>query len=209
MVMFGLFKKAATPDEFGHALFELTWEFVSSDAARALAARFDDFWDTSFASGGYSNYIERKGVSMETQKLHYRLFTHCAIQAACTQFDAGMRHAITRGAIAGGFTSKLDGYDFGKTYTTLEAAYLGQYKFVPEVEPLFNSDATISWLPNPNVGVLNAKYLIESFIIPNMKNSKAFLDDFAGYSSAVCAPLGSVGRGINHLLRSFKISGVR
>jgi hypothetical protein len=112
---------------------------------------------------------------------------------------------MTQGAISA-FTSKPDGYDFGKTYTTLEAAYRGQHKFDWRVEPLNNLGAQFNWLPNPNIGVLNAKYLIESFVIPNMNNADAFISDFKGYSSTVFASVGTVGRAINQLSKSLKIS---
>jgi len=111
---------------------------------------------------------------------------------------------MTEGATVGGFANKPDGYDFVATYTTLEAAYSGQHKFGPRVEPLSNSEAQLTLLPNPNVGVLNAKYLIESFVIPNMENSKAFIDNFASYSGTVCSTIATVHRAIDHLSKSLK-----
>ena len=105
-----------------------------------------------------------------------------------------------------GFKNKIDGYDFETTYETLDAAYRGEHEFGPRLEPLSNFDAQLNFLPNPNVGVLNAKYLIESFIIPNMPNSEAFIDDFANYSGTVCATVGTVQRAMDQLFRSLKIS---
>ena len=112
---------------------------------------------------------------------------------------------MTQGAMAA-FVDKLDGYDFELTYTTLEAVYRGQHKFDRRVEPLSNLKAQIHFLPNPNVGVLNAKYLIESFVIPNMNNSKTFIDDFEFYSSPFCVSIATVQRAMNQLFKSFKIS---
>lgn len=159
-MVFGLFKKKATPEEFGHAVFHLASDFLASDAGRSLGMRFEN-WD---GSDGWSNFLTRKGMPMAAQKLHYRLFSHCAVQAVCTQFDAGTSKGITRGATVTAFSSAPDGYNFETTYATLEAAYRGQHKFDRRVEPLSNVDAHINFLPNQNVGVVNAKYLIESFL---------------------------------------------
>lgn len=67
-------------------------------------------------------------------------------------------------------------------------------------------DAQLMYLPNPNVGVLNAKYLMEVFIVRNMPNSEAFFDDFQGYSGTVSATIATVRRAMDHLFRSYKIS---
>jgi hypothetical protein len=121
-------------------------------------------------------------AEVATQKLHFRLFTHCAIQAACTQSDEPTRRAITHGGAVAGFTNTIADYDFQKTYTTLESAYRGQYSFDSRVANLTNPTSQLSFLPNPNIGVVNAKYLIEAFVIPNLNNSKAFIDQFESYS---------------------------
>lgn len=200
-MVFGLFKKKATPEEFGRAVFHLASDFLASDAGRSLGMRFEN-WD---GSDGWSNFLSRKGMPMAAQKLHYRLFSHCAVQAVCTQFDAGTSKGITRGATVTAFSSAPDGYNFETTYATLEAAYRGQHKFDRRVEPLSNVDAHINFLPNQNVGVVNAKYLIESFVIPNMQNGQAFIDDFKSYSSTVCAAIGTVRRAMDHVFGSFKL----
>jgi hypothetical protein len=200
--MFGLFKKRVTPSEFGCGILQLVADPLSSDGCRSLAARFPDF----VATGGMATFLERKGLPLQTQKLYFRLFTHCAIQATTTRFDEGTRRAIVHGALVEGFANSPSDYDFGRTYTALEAAYRGEYKFHRDVESLYNFDAQVSWLPNPNAGVLNAKYLIESFVLPHMNNSKAFIDDFRGYSSTVCGTVGTIQRAIEYLLTSFKIS---
>ena len=179
---------------------ELVAEPISSDCSRALGMRFENY----DASKGWSSFLESKGVSIPTQKLHYRLFTHCAVQATCTQFDEGKRRTITQGAMEV-FLEKRDDYDFGVTYNALESAYRGQHKFDQRVEPLNNSDATVQFLPNPKVAVLNAKYLIEVFVFPHMPNSAAFVDQFQYYSSTVFASIGTVTRAIDYIFKSFKI----
>lgn len=199
--MFGLFKKQITPQEFGHALFEWTWEFLSTDCGRAIGmAMFNDF----DARGGIANFLTGKGIPLEKQKLHFRLYTHCTIQAACTPLSEPMRRAITGGAITGGFKSSPD-YDFEKTYTTLEAAYRGQHKFDARVEQLKNLDAQLAFLPNPNAGVLNAKYLVEAFAIPYLENRNLLIENFRTYSSPVCSSIATVRRAIDQMLTKVKL----
>jgi hypothetical protein len=71
---------------------------------------------------------------------------------------------------------------------------------------LSNLEGQLDFLPNANVGVLNAKYLIESFVVPKLQNSAAFIDDFASYSGTVCATVGTVRRAIDALFTSYKLS---
>jgi hypothetical protein len=196
------FKRKATPEEFGEAITQLVKDPLSSDALRSLGTRFDDF----DASSGWSVFLERKGVSRSVQSLYCVLLIHCAIQAACTQFDEATRRAIVHGATIDSFASKPDGYDFEGVFDELEAIYCGRLKFDQRLEPLSNSDFQFPYLPNPNVGVLTAKYLIESFIIPNMLNSKAFIDDFKGYSGTVCVAIGVVQRALDQLFKSVSLS---
>ncbi len=112
---------------------------------------------------------------------------------------------MTQGAMTGFKDKTIDGYDFDTTFDTLAATYRGEREFGPVVEPLINVDAQLAFLPNSNVGVLNAKYIIESFVIPNMPNSDAFIDDFEGYSGTVSSSVATVQRAIDHLSRSFKV----
>jgi hypothetical protein len=199
--MFGLFKQKVNAKDFGYCIVDVEREIIAVEAGRSLGMRFDDF----DATDGWSKFLEYKGMSIPIQKLHFRLFMHCGVQAAGTQFEANTRRAITQGAIAG-FANKPDGYDFETTYATLEAIYGGQHKFDQRVASLSNRGSQIHFLPNGNAGVSNAKYLIESFVIPNMKNSEAFIDDFQSYSSTVCATVGTVQRAINQLLSTMKIT---
>jgi hypothetical protein len=201
--MFGLFKKQITVAEFGQGIIHLANGPISSDCNRALAMRFAG-WGDHDGSKGWSSFLERKGISIPIQKLHFRLWSHCAVQVTCTQFDGTMRRTITQSAMEG-FSEKLGGYDFATTYDALEAAYRGQYKFDPKVEPLNNPNATIHYLPNQRIGVLNAKYLVEKFAIPYMPNKSAFIDEFQSYSSTVCASIGTVSRAMNHILAKFKL----
>jgi hypothetical protein len=197
--MFGLFKKQITLVEFGQGIIQLVNEPILSDCNRALGMRFEN-WD---GSRGWSNFLLSRGIPIPTQKLHYRLWTHAAIQATCIQFDEDKRRTITRSAMEA-FSEKLPNYDFGLTYAALETAYRGQYKFDPTLGPLSNPDAANNFLSNPQVGVLNAKYLIEAFVFPHMPNSAAFIDEFQSYSSTDCASIGTVRRAIDHISKSFK-----
>lgn len=198
--MFGLFKKQITLVEFGQGIIQLVNEPISSDCSRALGMRFEN-WD---GSKGWSNFLQSRGIPIPTQKLHYRLWTHAAIQATCTQFDGVKRRTITQSAMEA-FSENLPNYDLESTYNALESAYRGQYKFDPRLAPLSNPNAAINYLPNPQVGVLNAKYLIEAFVFPHMPNIAAFIDEFPSYSSTVFASIGTVSRAIAHISKSFKI----
>lgn len=199
--MFGLFKKQATPGEIGEAIAHLANDFLAADASRSLGMRFEN-WD---ASEGWGKFLLRQGIPMETVRLNFILFAHCAVQAACTDLDESKRRAITQGAVKGALQISPDGYDFGKTYSALEAIYRGQHKFDRQLEPLSNSDFQYPYLPNPNVGVLNAKYLIECFVIPNMKNSKAFIDEFHSYSGTVCQGIDMARKAMVQISKSVKI----
>lgn len=198
--MFGLLKKKVSAAEFGQGILHLSHEFIASDAGRALGTRFENF----DASNGWANFLERRGVPLPVQKLHFRLYAHCAMQAASTQFEERIGREVTSGAMSG-FTSSIEGYDFELTYQSLAKAYRGQYRFDPNVDALSNSEAQITFLPNSNVGVLNAKFLIENFVLCKMSNGSAFIDDFNGYSSTACATIGTVQRAIDQLSRSFKM----
>lgn len=196
----GLFKKRATPDEFGHAVLYLAVDWLEADAGQSLGMRFENF----DGSEGWGKFLESQGISIPTQKLYFRHFAHCALQAASTQFDEATGRGITQGAMTG-FKSKIDGYDFETAYRTLAAAYRGEHEFAPRVEAL-QATFEIPFLPDPDVGIYNAKYLLESFVIPNMPNSEAFVDDFELYSSTVSATVSTVQRAMEQLFRSFKLA---
>ena len=83
------------------------------------------------------------------------------------------------------FSEQLANYDVGSTYNALESVYRGQYKFDPRVAPLSNPEASIHFLPDPKAGVLNAKYLVEAFVIRTCPTVRPSLTDF----SRIAAPL--------------------
>jgi hypothetical protein len=81
-MILGLFKEKVTPSAFGQIIVQWANDFFAADALRSLAMRFED-WD---GSRGWGGFLESKGVSVATMKLYGRLYAHCAVQAACTQF---------------------------------------------------------------------------------------------------------------------------
>lgn len=199
--MFGLFKKAITPTEFGQGLIQLSSEWIAADAGRSLGVRFPNF----SASEGWTVFLERQGIAVPVQKLHFRLYTHCAVQAISTQFEHEIAWGITGGAM-NAFNSDIEGYDFSTTYGALDAAYRGQYRFSPTVAPLSNPTAQLAFLRNPNVGVVNAKYLLDNFLMAHMPNFPAYVDGFGSYSTTVTATVGgTLNRAVTHLSRSFKL----
>jgi hypothetical protein len=57
----------------------------------------------------------------------------------------------------------------------------------------------------PKAGIIAAKYLLDSFVIPNMKNSNAFIDDFRLFSSTVTATVATAHRAMEQLSTKVKI----
>jgi hypothetical protein len=202
--MFGLFKKKISPEEFGRIVVSWGNEFLVNDAAVSLARLFDDFWDRDTTEKG-AQFLERHGIPAPRQNLYIRLFAHCAVQAASTQFSQETGQAITRAAMAG-FAKSPEGYDFAKTYTALEAVYRGRHKFDRRIEPLSNPNYVWPFLPYPNAGILNAKYLIETFVISDVNNSNVLGDGFSSYSGTVGGGLDVVLKAMTQLSKSVKIS---
>jgi hypothetical protein len=202
--MFGLFKKKITPEEFGRTATSWANEFLVNDAAVSLGRLFDDFWDRDTSLTGVQ-YLERHGIPASKTNLYIRLFAHCSIQAASTQFSQDMGRAITRGAMMG-FAKMPEGYDFETNYDALEAVYCGRHKFSQRIELLSNPNYEWPFLPYPNAGILNAKYLIENFVISNVNNSNVFGDDFSLYSGTVGGGLDIVLRAMKRLSKSCKLT---
>jgi hypothetical protein len=98
--MFGLFKKKVSPEELGHIAMQWSNEFLVNDAAVSVARLFDDFFDRDTSLTGVQ-FLERHGIPASKTNLYIRLFAHCAVQAASTQFSQDIGRAITRGAMAG------------------------------------------------------------------------------------------------------------
>jgi hypothetical protein len=88
---------------------------------------------------------------------------------------------------------------------TLEAAYRGQRKLDPMVNQLSNPDFQLAYLPNPNAGALNAKYLVEASVIPHTANRKAVIENFRSYSSPVCASIATVRRAMDQMFTKVKL----
>lgn len=197
----GLFKKKVTPSEFGSGALYMAIEYLASDAGRSLGMRFPNF----DGSNGWGNFLQQQNIAKPVQDLYLRHFAHSAFQAASTQFDNATSRAMTQGAMSLFKEKAIDGYDFAITFDTLAAAYRGEHQFCPRVEQLNNAEAQLPFLSIPDAGVLNAKYLIESFVIPQMPNSDAFLADFESYSLAVSSGIATVQRAFEHLLRSVKL----
>jgi hypothetical protein len=202
--MFGLFKKKISPEEFGRTATSWANEFLVNDAAVSLGRLFDDFSDRDTSLTGVQ-YLERHGIPASKTNLYIRLFAHCAVQAASTQFSQETGQAITRGAMTG-FKITPEGYDFGTTYNALEAVYRGRHKFDPWIEPLNNPKYQWPFLPYPNAGILNAKYLIENFVISNVSNRDVLGYSFSLFSGTVGGGLDIVLRAMTQLRKSVKIS---
>jgi hypothetical protein len=194
--MFG-FKKSVTPDQFGEGVLYFANDFIAADASRSLGARFENY----DASKGWVPVFQANGVPIPTVKLYHLFYTHAVLQVHFKSFSLIHRQAMTRGAMAN-IADKPATYDFGRTFNDLEAAFADQYKFDPSVASLRNPEGA-----RPMPGVSAAKYLVNSFILANMKNRQAFLDDFGGFCSTVCATVATVHRATEQLLTKVKIVG--
>lgn len=201
--MFGLFKKKITPEEFGHTVMSWSNEFLVNDAAVSVALLFDDFFDRDLSLTGVQ-YLERHGIPASKTNLYIRLFAHCAIQAGSTQFGEELGRAMTFGAMTG-FQKMPDGYHFETFYSALEAVYGGRHKFDRWIEALHNPEYDFPSLPNPNSGILNAKYLIENFVTSYVTSEMILGEGFRSYSGKVCAELNIVRRAMAQLSKSAKI----
>lgn len=193
--MFG-FKKSVTPDQFGAGVLYFANDFITADASRSLGARFENY----DASKGWVPVFQANGVPIPTVKLYHLFYTHAVLQAYFRTSSQAHRLAITRGAMSN-IADKPASYDFGRTFNDLEAAFDGRYQFDPTVAALRNPDG------RPMTGVPAAKYLVDNFILATMKNRQAFVDDFAGFSSTVCATIGTIHRATEQLLTKVKIVG--
>jgi hypothetical protein len=193
--MFG-FKKSFSPDQFGAGVLYYAGDFILADASRSLGARFvnDD------ASKGWVPVFEANGVPISTVKHYHLIYTHAVLQTHFKSFSLDHRRGMTRGAMAN-IASKPAAYDFGKVFNGLEAAFADQYQFDPSVALLRNADA------RPIPGVSAAKYLLDSFVLANMKNRQAFIDDFGAFSSTICGTIATVNRATEQLLTKVKIVG--
>jgi hypothetical protein len=198
--MFG-FKKTIPIAEFGLTVLRYSAEFISNDALRSLGSRFPNY----DASRGWSPVFQANGVPVPIVQLYHRLYTHCVLQTTFKGYSPVHRRAMVLGAISG-LADAPGGYDFGKTFSELETAYEGDYKFDPSVEPLTNPEARLPFMAYPNVGILAAKYLINSFVIPNMRNSKAFIDDFKGYSGTIGSSVATANRAADQITSKVKIA---
>jgi hypothetical protein len=199
--MFGLFKKHLKPEELGAGIVQYAHEFLAADANRSLGLMYDD-WD---GSKGWAKFLESKGMPRAMLQLHYRLFTHCSVQAASSQFSRNIGRAITQGAVVS-FAGNVTGYNFESTYNSLEHIYCGQHRFDGRIERLSNGGLQMPGFHMPNIAVLNAKFLIENFVMANVPGNKAYTSEFGLYSSTVGSGFAIVIRAMDTILRSFKIS---
>ena len=98
------------------------------------------------------------------------------------------------------------GYNFETSYNALEAIYRGRHRFDPRIDALSNPKFDFPFLPNPNAGVLNAKYLIENFVLSNVNNTVVLGEGFGLYSGTVCGGLNIALRAMTQLSRSVKLA---
>lgn len=191
--MFG-FKKSVTAAQFGEGVLYFAHDYIHQDALRSLGARFENY----DASKGWLPVFQANGVPIEIVKLYGLFYTHVVLQTHFKTFSLTHRQAMTRGAMAN-LADKPPEYDFAKIFNGLEDAFNDHYNFDPSVASLRNQDLGSSSV------VYAAKYLINSFILGNMKNAQAYVKDFHGYSSTVGATVGTVNRATQQVLAKAKV----
>jgi hypothetical protein len=198
--MFGILKQTIPVSEFGLWVLKYADELISADALRSLGSTFPNY----DASRGWTPVFESNGVPIPTVKLYLRQYTHCVLQSVFREHSQSQRRAMVHGAISG-LPETPTGYDFEKTFGNLETVFEGNYEFDPRVEPL-NDDGRLNYLTVTNAHILVSKYLIDRFVLQNMKNSKVFIDNFGLYSSTIASSLASAHRAINSISSKVKIS---
>ncbi len=199
--MFGLFKSRTSPQQFGRLLLYFCQEMIATDAGRSQGLVFEDFG----ADENWPQFFVNKGISINDQKRYIRTFVHVALQAATTLLEKEHRLATLQGAMAS-YSSIPVGYDFDLVYREVEAVHAGTYPFPHSLRECRNPEAQVSWLPNPNAGVLNAKYLIERFGSIHPQNERAWLNNFESFSLVACSPIGTAKRAGDLLLKKHRIS---
>jgi hypothetical protein len=115
---------------------------------------------------------------------------------------------MVQGAISG-LRETPAGYDFGKTFSELESAFDGSYKFDPSIAALDNPNARLHFMAYPNVGIVASKCLINSFVLPKMRNSKAFIDDFVGYSGTFGSSAATANRAADQITAKVRLHNLR
>jgi hypothetical protein len=198
--MFGFLKQTIPVGEFGRSVLKYAGEFISADALRSLGSTFPNY----DASRGWTPVFESNGVAIPTVKLYLRQYTHCVLQSVFREHSQSQLRAMVYGAISG-LQETPAGYDFEKTFGNLETVFEGNFEYDPRVKPL-NDDGRLNYLTVPNAHILASKYLIDRFVLHNMKNSKAFIDNFGLYSSTVASSLASAHRAMLSLTSKVKIS---
>ncbi|MCW5718663.1 MAG: hypothetical protein KIS68_12615 [Bauldia sp.] len=195
------FKTKASPEDFGQAAFQMASESLSAEAARSLGTGFADYDARSDKVG----FFEREGLSLDRQKLWFRLFSHCAVQACATQFDSQIARQVTRGAVEQGFANPAQGYDFASTYALYRSALDGTHQFDPRIRHLANPGSRTPFLARDDAGVLAAKVLIETFVFKHVRDPEPFINRFQNFSSIVGASIGTTYRAMSQLLQKVKM----
>ncbi len=196
--MFG-FKKTIPINEFGLAVLRYADDFISADAGRSLGTQFEN-WD---GSRGWWTFLQERGMSTSSMKLYRRLYTHCVLQATFKGFSPSHRWEMVHGAMDA-FVDTLPDYSLGKVFSELEAVFAGNFELNPRVDGL-DSDSRLSFSAYPRVGILASKYLINTFIIPNMYNGNTFVDNFNLFCGTVGSSVATANRAMDQITTKVKI----
>lgn len=199
--MISLFKKKVSPTEFGQGIIQLAAGWLWNDAGRTLGMRFEDF----DGSQGWPYFLRQKGMDDSFIQLYSCVFAHCALQAACSSFGDETAHAVTLGAMKS-LARPPSGYSADMTYIEVARVYSGEHRLHSSVANLTNPNFFVPFIPKPEAGILNAKYLLDRFVIGKLDNSEDFITDFNSFSGGVASAIGTATRAIDWHRRSTKLA---
>ena len=195
--MFGLFKKRITPEELGIGVMQLAINHLVTHADQSIAWCFEGFDASGQNENTIGKYLEqfllKNGVSTEVQRRYTVQFSHAVIQTVAQKFDPSISKQITRGAMSA--MKKGPDYDFDSVFSRIDDSNQGRIKFGQKI------DALASDSPGTNV----ARYLLAECLVPSVKKSTAFFDNFNSIASTVGGSMGTVNRAFDFVLGKFKL----
>lgn len=193
--MFGLFKKRITPEELGTGVMQLALDHLVTNAKQSMAwcyEGFDASQQNENSIGKYwDQFLAKNGVSEDVQRRYIVRFSHAVIQTTAQRFDLQTRKQIARGAMSAMKTSP--DYDFDGVFSEVEG--LGRVKFGPKIDAL-TADG-----PGANI----AKYLLAECLVPGVKKSRPFFENFGLIASTIGGSIGTASRAIDYGLGKFKL----
>jgi hypothetical protein len=193
ILMFGLFKKKLSAEDYGLKIFKFASGFVSSDALRSLGTTFPNF----DGSHGWTAFLEERGLNIEEQGAYISTYFHAALQTTCFALEEPFRYRLLKGATSP-FTHSV--LDFDLNYQALDCVHHGEFRFDANSELFLHHE-----IP-PQVRD-TARYL--ALIINDALGSvRIDSENFKLFSGTFFTSITSVGRAVSHVSRIYKLKDV-